>query len=131
MTALAQRAAVMAVLEAGGARPMTSSDLAAYKSTNGRLPAWYTEVWLSEKPGEVDRVGGSPGSRAWRLQTRAVAQDEDNALVVREKARAALHERVLTVAGVESTAIRGPVTDDPIGPDDGWFSGLSEWSYVC
>jgi hypothetical protein len=44
------------------------------------------------------------------------------------KADLALHEAKVTVDG-EVFFIERAVTDDPIGEDDGWWSGVSEFAY--
>lgn len=127
MTALTVRAAVMAALTAGGCTPLTASQRVK-AAASGRLPAHYTEVYISERVTDPrHRYVGGIGSRAYRIQTRAVAKIEDNAETERAKAAAALEERFLTVGGTESSAITRGSTDNPIAPDDGWFSGLSEW----
>jgi hypothetical protein len=126
-TALEVRAALVTLLTSGGATPLTASQRAT-AATSNTLPAHYTEIFLSERVTESRRVGGI-GSRAWRLQTRAVAKSEDNAETERAKAAAALEEQFITVGGIESSALARGSTDDPIAPDDGWFSGLSEWLF--
>lgn len=127
MTALAVRAAVMTALATGGCTPLTAAQRVK-AAASGTLPAHYTEVYISERVTnpEYRRVGGIE-CRSWRVQTRAVAKLEDNAETERAKAAAALEERFLTVGDVESSAITRGSTDNPIAPDDGWFSGLSEW----
>jgi len=92
-------------------------------------PAYYTEVWLSERLAENHRAGGVGPATAWRLITRAVGQYEDSAEEVRRRASARLLEASVTVGSVESTIITRAVSDDPIAPDDGWYSGVSEWQF--
>jgi len=128
MTAKDERDAVMALLTAGGCTPLTAAQRATHAKA-GTLPSRYTEVFVTERVSEYRRLGGI-GCRSWRAQTRAVAQLEDNAEVERAKAAAALEEKFFTVGGVESSAIVRGATDDPIAPDDGWHSGLSEWIYT-
>lgn len=128
MTAVAERDAVMALLTAAGAHPLTASQRATAQAA-GTLPQFYTEVSVTERISEYRRVGGL-GCRGWRVQTRAVAKLEDNAENERAKTAAALEEKFFTVGGVESSAVTRGATDDPIAPDDGWFSGLSEWTYT-
>ena len=49
--------------------------------------------------------------------------------VVRRRAAANLIDSCLVVGGRETTTITRSASDDPIGPDDGWFSGTSEFTY--
>jgi len=128
MTAIEERDAVMALLTDAGCTPLTAAQRAKAAASK-TLPAKYTEVLVTERISEYRRLGGL-GCRSWRLQTRAVAQIEDNAETERAKAAAALEEQFFTVGGVESSAIVRGATDDPIAPDEGWFSGLSEWNYT-
>ena len=128
MTALDERAAVMTLLTAGGCTPLTASERAKHAAA-GTLPSKYTEVFVTERAIPAARHGGIE-SRGWRVQTRAVAKLENNAEIERAKARDALEEQFSTVGAVQSSAIVRGATDDPIAPDDGWFSGLSEWVYT-
>lgn len=129
MTATAKdhRTAVMATLTAGGAHPYTLGQLANLTAT--ALPPYYCEVYVTERVAEGGRFGGISNLRAWRVQIRAVAKSEDNAEVERTKAAAALEDKTVTVDGTDSTPLLRGATDDPIAPDDGWFSGLSEFTY--
>lgn len=128
MTAIEERDGLMALLTAGGAHPLTASQRATMQAA-GTLPAFYTEVFLSQRAVPATRIGGIE-SRGWRAQTRAVAKTENNAETERAKAAAALEEKSFTVGSVESSAIVRGSTDNPIAPDDGWYSGLSEWIYT-
>lgn len=90
------------------------------------LPTSYNEVMVME------RIGDGPGRRGslsevqqWRVLIRSVAQVYANAQEMRARA-SALHGATLTV-GVETFHPRRSATDDPIGPDDGWWSGTSEF----
>jgi hypothetical protein len=127
-TAAEEETAVLALLTAGGCTPLTAAEREAHAKA-GTLPSRYTEVFISERAVPATRVGGIE-SRSWRVQTRAVAQIKANAETERAKARDALEEQFFTVGTVESSAITRGATDDPIAPDDGWFSGLSEWVYT-
>lgn len=127
MTAIAQRDAVMALLTAANANPFTLQQLADVANK----PSAYCEVYVTERIGENYRYGGRSDARAWRVQVRAVAKYEDNAETIRARACGALEDRTVTVGGVESTPMLRGASDDPIGPDDGWYSGLSEYVYYC
>lgn len=119
-------AAVLAALTAGGARPYTIDDI---KALNPR-PSGYTEVRVMERaPDGPRRAGAATTVRRWVVLTRAVGKTYDNAQELRERARAALHEVTLTVNGEPMFVEKDPsVTDEPIGEDDGWFSGVSEFT---
>lgn len=119
-------AAVVAALEVAGARPYTIDDIKALK----RLPSAYTEVHVYERfPGGPRRAGAASTVTQWHILCRCVGETFDNARVMRERARLALHEVTLTVAG-ELVPVEKSTSDDPIGEDDGWYSGLSEFSCV-
>ncbi|WP_292605968.1 hypothetical protein [Nocardioides sp. REDSEA-S30_B4] len=116
---------VKSLLTAAGASPHTLGELAALTA----LPAYYTEVMVMRRETGAPRRGGAASQvTGWRVLTRAVAKDYINALEMRRRTFAALHEAALTVDG-ESFFVEHAVTDDPIGPDDGWFSGTSEFTY--
>jgi hypothetical protein len=57
-----------------------------------------------------------------------VAKKYGNAQEMRKRADAALQEAKVTVGG-EDFFIERSVSDDPIGEDDGWWSGVSEFAY--
>ena len=119
-------AAVKAALTAVGAVPLTLSDI---KGLGTALPAYYTEVHVTERLGTGPRRSGAPSqSSQWRILTRAVAQTYSNAQNARRLAAEALHEAKLTVDG-ETYFVERALSDDPIVPDEGWYSGTSEFAY--
>lgn len=120
--------AVKALLSAGSAVPLTLGEIKVHRQ-KGTLPAGYTEVYVSERHTVPSRVGGRSGPRAWRVQTRAIGTTEANARTMRQRAAVALDERWITVSG-ESAPIFRAVSDDPIGEDNGSYSGLSEYGYT-
>lgn len=120
--------AIKALLETADATPLSLADIKRREQKND-LPAAYTELYLSERFTSPVLVGGRSTLRAWRVQTRAVATTEENARVMRERARSALEEQVIDVGGVTATIFRA-VSDDPIGEDNGRYSGLSEYGYT-
>lgn len=128
-TETAHLAAVMALLTAGNASPYTLQQLADLAPA--ALPTKYCEVYVTERFSEGHRFGGRSDKRAWRVQVRAVAQIEANAQTIRTRVRDALEDKSVTVSGVESTAMLRGASDEPIRPDEGWFSGLSEFVYYC
>lgn len=133
-TELEHRAAVIALLTSADARPLTldeAADLAKDEDPDGaRLPTSYTEVYVTERQHVgYKRAGNGVNARGWRVQIRAVATLEENAITMRTRACRALEDKTVIVGGVESTPMQRGATDDPIGPDNDWFSGLSELTY--
>lgn len=120
--------AVKALLAAGGAVPLSLNEIKAAGKA-GTLPPRYTELYVSEIVLAPVLVGGWSVRSSWRVQTRAIGDTEANARNIRAKAAAALHGQRITVGGV--TAVIGrAVSDDPIGEDNGRYSGLSEYTYT-
>lgn len=111
---------------AAGANAYTLGQLKAMASP----PTFYTEVVIAERVVEGGRLGGRSDIEAWRIVTRAVATVEENARLMRHKAKAALLDRPITVAGIESTPIERGSSEDPIALDETWYSGTSEWTYA-
>ena len=120
--------AVKALLAAGGAVPLSLTEIKAAGKA-GTLPARYTELYVSEIVRAPVLVGGWSSLSSWRVQTRAIGDTEANARVIRGKAAAALHGQHITVGGA-SAVIGRAATDDPIGEDNGRYSGLSEYAYT-
>lgn len=98
----------------------------------GTLPAVrpdsYVEVFVSRRLAGEMRACGSQGSTGWRIGARQVALLEANAYQLRVLTSEALEYARLLIDGVTSTGIQFETAED-IGPDDGWFSGLSTWTY--
>lgn len=120
--------AVKALLAAGGAVPMSLGEIKAAEKA-GTLPARYTELYVSEIVLSPVLVGGWSSRSSWRVQTRAVGDTEANARNIRKKASDALHMQRITVGDL-SAVIGRAVSDDPIGEDNGRYSGLSEYGYT-
>ena len=116
-------AAVIAALAAAGAHPYDIDDLPA------TLPSHYTEVYVARRYGGTSRNAGGSGATGWRIATRFVANSVTNARVLRTNATTALEGVRLTVAGTQTTPIQFEGAED-IGPDDGWFSGITTWTYA-
>ena len=92
------------------------------------LPTSYNEVMVMERfPDGPDRRGSLSDVQQWRILIRSVAQVYGNAQEMRARA-SALHGASFTVAG-ETFHPRRSATDDPIAPDDGWWSGTSEFTH--
>lgn len=122
-------AAVIGALAVAGANPYDLDDVARAIS-DGTLPAYYTEVTVSPRYlGRPDRAGVSSDFRGVRVTTRAVAQTVSNAREMRRRADGALNEKTLTVAGFVSSPVEFE-TGESIGEDDGWYSGLTAWTYA-
>lgn len=92
------------------------------------LPASYNEVHVMERlPSGPRRTSLPAQSQQWRILVRAVAQSFTNAQEMRRRA-SLLHEATLTVSA-ETFYVERSVSDDPIAPDDGWWSATSEFIY--
>ena len=125
MSEQAHLAAVVALLTAADAAPMTLQDI----KDAATLPKSYNEVTVSQRLGSGPRRSGAPSAvTQWRVLVRSVAERYGNAQTMRSRAYDALHEAKVTVAG-EEFFIEHAVTDDPIGEDEGWWSGTSEFAY--
>lgn len=119
--------AVIAALNALNAHAYDLDDDAI--DTKQAPPAYYTEVTVSRRFGGVFRDGGeTPDSTLYRATTRSVAKTLSNAREMRRRA-AGLEGITVTVGGVVSSPIMFE-TEEIIGPDDGWFSGLTSWTFA-
>ena len=124
MSEAAHVAAVIAAINAKNGRAYTLDQLATTTP-----PDAYTEVYVMRRLSDApNRVGGLNEGSQWRVITRAVGKTFANAQEMRDRANAALHDVSLVVDG-ETYYPRRALGDDPIGPDDGWFSGTSEFQY--
>jgi hypothetical protein len=98
----------------------------------GRVPATkpssYNEVTVMRRFGGVTRGDADPGAKLYRVFVRSVGQLVDNAQAQRTRA-AALENQVVTVAG-ETTTPLAFETAEPIGLDDGWYSGSLQLIYA-
>ncbi|GAB3776771.1 hypothetical protein FB382_004394 [Nocardioides ginsengisegetis] len=125
--------AVMAALTAANAVPLSLSEITrriADPARYGALPKFYTEVTVTRRfNGDGARSGGGSGVRLVRITTRAVAETEANAREMRRRTSDGLEGSSLSVVGFDSTPVEFE-TEDPIAPDDGWFSGLTTWTYA-
>ena len=121
MSEEANAQAVVAALSALSAEPLELDDVPTPP------PAFYTEVTVTRRFGGVVR-GETPSTTLYRITTRAVAQTVTNAREMRRRA-ALIEGTSIAVGGVHSTPIQFE-TDEPIGPDSGWYSGLTSWTYA-
>lgn len=117
--------AIKAALTAQTAAPYDLDDLKALSSP----PASYVEVTVSRRAGAPLRNPGSTGRTGWRITTRSVAKTVSNAREMRKRTATALLYARLTVDGDKTTPIQFE-GEEPIGDDDGWYSGLSTWTYA-
>lgn len=118
--------AVLAALNGALAASMPAYD---YDDVPATRPANYVEVTVSRRAGAPNRAPGSTGRSGWRITTRPVSTTVSNAREMRKRCVSALLYVRLTVDGDISSPIQFE-TEDPIGPDDGWYSGLSVWTYA-
>ena len=88
----------------------------------------YNEVTVSRRVGGQVR-GESPTTTLMRVTVRAVAKTVSNAREMRRRAQL-LEGTTVVVVGVSSTPIQFE-TAETIGEDDGWYSGLSTYTYAC
>lgn len=125
MTAQENATAVLAALNAS-LTPKVAYD---YDEVPAERPDNYVEISVSRRFGGEPRLTGRKGSTGWRVTTRAVSRYVSDARLMQEKCRTALEYVRLTVGGETTTPIDFE-SEDPVGPDDGWFSGLITWTYV-
>lgn len=122
MTEAEALAAVLALLNTGGTIAYTIGDL---QKMGTAVPQEYVEVGLSRMFGGQALNDGRTATTGYRITTRAVALKEPNA---REMARRATTRLEGSRVG-DSTPVAFE-SADTIGPDDGWFSGLTLWTFV-
>lgn len=92
-------------------------------------PSKYVEVTVSRRFGGVLRTAAT-STGGWRVTTRVVDQTSiSNARLTANTVRTALEFYRLSVGGKTSTPTQFE-TAEVIGPDDGWWSGLTAWTYT-
>lgn len=114
-------AAVKAALTALNAVPYDLDDVPAV------MPAYYNEVTISRRFGGLIR-GESPTTTLIRLNIRAVAKTVSNAREMRRRAEQ-IEGTTVTVDGIQSTPIQFE-TAETIGFDDGFWQGLTSYTYA-
>lgn len=93
-------------------------------------PTEYVEVTVTRRFGGESRLPGRKGTTGWRITTRPVSQSSlTDCQVMAEGVRTGLEDVFLSVAGETTSPVQFE-SAEPIGPDDGWFSGLSTWTYI-
>lgn len=120
-----QAAAVIAALTTANAAPYDLDDAKALTT----IPAGYTEVMVSPRGGAPLRNPGSTGRRGWRISTRQVGTTVGNAREMRKRTHTALEFARLTVGGGQTTPIQFEGAE-PIGEDEGYWSGLETWTFA-
>lgn len=122
MTEAEQVAAVLALLNVD-ASPVafTLADI----EEDAALPTYYVEVGLTRRFGGAYRVAGGVSTRGYRLTTRVVALDESNAREIQRRVTVRLEDAYVG----DSTPIEFETADE-IRPDNGWYSGLTTWTYA-
>lgn len=127
MTEEATLKAVLATMRAVNPAAYSLDDLKPMAST--ALPSAYNEVHVFSLLPTALRADGVSGSQRFSILVRSVASSYTNAQRMRQKAKDALLYKTVTVDGVESGGIAPAIGDEPIGPDDGWFSGTTEFVF--
>lgn len=119
--------AVLALMGGSAQGAYSLGGLAKIRAT-GSLPPAYNEVHVMERLSDGPRRTALPSqTQQWRVLVRSVAQSFPNAQEMRRRA-SLLHEAPLTVAG-QTYYVERSLSDDPIAPDDTWWSGTSEFTY--
>lgn len=119
--------AVLTVLNAALPTQTRAYDVSEVPDTK---PPHYVEVMLSRRFGGARRASADTGTGGWRIATRVVDKESvTDARNTASKVRDALEFARLAVAGKQSTPVQFEGAE-PIGPDDGWWSGLTTWTYV-
>lgn len=91
------------------------------------LPPAYVEVSVARRfVGDGHRTDGSLSRRSFRILTRRVAEDADDAHQLAQRITDALDFATLTVDGQE-TVVDFETGDLP-APDDGWYSAADYWT---
>jgi hypothetical protein len=91
-------------------------------------PDFYTEVITHPRFGGTQRSSGERQGEYRRIVLRQVAKRLNNAELLRDKS-SGLENLVLTIGGETSTPLEWEDKGEPIGPDDGWWSGTQSLTY--
>lgn len=123
----AHAAAVLAALNAALPASTVAYDIDDVPTPR---PSRYVEVTVSRRAGGNLRSAGSTSTAGWRVTTRTVDQfSVSNARKSAATVRGALEFARLVVGGKQSSPVQFE-TSDPIESDEGWFSGLTAWTYA-
>lgn len=123
--AAAVKAVIQAVLNTGFSSPVKVLDL---DDVGPLKPEDYVELTLTRRYGGVQRADGYVGTAGWRIGTRVVSRTVTNARKLRKHVTTALENVNITVSGQKTTPVLFE-TEEPIGLDDGYQSGLTSWTY--
>lgn len=94
-------------------------------------PAEYVEVFLTRRFGAVETIGGPKSSTGWRVTVRAVSRSSvNNVRLMLNKCREALEDVRLSVGAEETTPIEFE-NARTIAPDEGWFTGATNFTYAA
>lgn len=89
-------------------------------------PDYYVEVAVSRRLVSGNRRGdGSKSFKGYRLTTRVVALTITNARLLEQKVTEALD---FVALGSDVTPVEYE-TSTSVDPDDGWFSGVTSWTF--
>jgi len=94
----------------------------------GQVPTYYVLLTVERRFVQPDR-GGRAGVTGWRITARYVSTSSQNARLVGNWVTSALDGTRVTVDGIQGTSITHESTN-AVQPDDGMFSGLSQWTYA-
>lgn len=75
------------------------------------------------------QVAGRAAVGSWRLTTRHVGRTVADAEWAAAQISAALNEARLTIGGAQTTPVTHESTS-AVAPDDGMFSGVTNWTYA-
>lgn len=125
--AAAVLAALNAVLPAG----KKAYDTDALARLKPNLPDEYVEVVITRRAySGSERLPSGTTAGAWRALTRSVSlRSITNARQQRNWVHDALERKRLAIGGKRTTPIKFE-TAEPIGPDEGAWSGYEMWTYV-
>lgn len=116
-----------AVVEAINAQLPARVRAYALEDVPDALPPAYVEVSVSRRyVGDGHRGDGSLSRRGYRILTRRVAEDADDAHQFATRITAALDFATLAV-GDQETVVDFE-TGDQVAPDDGWYSAADYWT---
>lgn len=128
----AHAAAVLAVINA--ALPGDTNAYTADEVPSSPRPANYVEVSIMRRANGTQRHGSGSTAAGWRILTREVSQTAvSNAQTVAEFVRVSLERKRISVTKNAETKTSTPIqfeTGEPVGEDDGWWSGYQTWTYV-
>lgn len=125
-------AAILTAINATlAALPSAPSTLRAYEYDDlpATRPENYIEVGVSRRFGGESRESGHKTTTGWRVTTRGVGRSVKNARDLLQHGRTSLEFKSLTVNG-EKTSLIQFETEDAVSPDEGYYSGLSSYTYV-